>query len=306
MIRHERKSASSSGGSSRTAFDGWDARIYTGLQLDAIPPDLRQGLAQALGAVGVEAEYLLRILETFPGPDGPSPEGGELFLAQLDAFGRRLVDGATTLELATQSFLTALWAAGAGGAQQGQQHQTDADPWWPAFAGYALSGEPLELRLRRCGFAYRHVVAVHLSATVEGIAERMALVLHALSTLPPAGTVPVPVLAQGLDELTDTIQGDVVPRGIRDVSGEYLGLLSAIARLRQLQAAEDSSLASDIAWARRQYAEIAGVPQPSPGLLGRIFRRTPSRARGTERWAAQAAQDWRGLIATLEALERGR
>ncbi len=283
---------------SRLAFAGWDDRIYTGLQLEAVAPDVRHALAQALGAVGVEAEYLLRILDTFPGSEGPTPERGALLLAQLEAFAGRLVEAASSLELATQSFLTALGAAL-------QQPGDAAEPWWPSFAGYALSGEPLELRLRRCGYSYRQVAAVHLAATVEEIAEQMALLLHALSTLPPAGTLPLPVLAQGLYELADTVQGDVVQHLIRDVSPEYPGLLTAIERLRTLSATEDTSLASDIAWARDQYAAVAGALPAAPGLLARVFgRRARGGSRGTERWATQAAQEWRSLIATLHAMER--
>src|SRR5260221_13899809 len=171
--------------SSRPAFAGWDGRIFAGLQLEAVAPDVRHALAQALGAVGVEAEYLLRILDTFPGPEGPTLERGALLLAQLEAFAGRLLEVASSLELATQSFLTALGAAL-------QRSGDAAEPWWPTFAGYVLSGEPLELRLRRCGYSYRQVAAVGLGPTGEGVAERLALLLYGLSTLPPAGTPPVP------------------------------------------------------------------------------------------------------------------
>jgi hypothetical protein len=286
--------------SSRPPFAGWDGRIFSGLQLEAVAPDVRHSLAQALGAVGVEAEYLLRILDTFPGPprpERPSPERGALLLAQLEAFAGRLLEAASSLELATQSFLTAL------GAAQGQPGSI-AEPWWPTFAGYALAGEPLELRLRRCGYSYRLVVALRLGPTVEEIADHMALVLHALSTLPPAGTLPIPALAQGLYELADTVQGDVTQHLIRDVSADYPGLLTAIERLRTLNATQDTSLASDIAWAESQYAAVAGARPPEPGFFARVFgRHGRGSLRGTARWATQATQEWRSLIATLQAMQ---
>jgi len=295
-MARRKQSPTRSRAAARQPFAGWDGRIFSGLQLEAVAPDVRHALAQALGAVGVEAEYLLRVLDTFPGPEGPTPERGALLLAQLEACAGRLLETASSLELATQSFLTALGAA--------QQQSGDAEPWWPSFAGYTLSGEPLELRLRRCGYSYRQVVAVRLSPTVEEIADHMALVLHALSTLPPAGTLPIPALAQGLYELADTVQGDVVQHLIRDVSAEYPGLLTAIERLRTLSATQDTSLASDIAWAQSQYAAVAGARPPEPGFFERLFgRRTRGGSRGTERWATQAAQEWRSLIATLQAMQ---
>src|SRR5262249_30549701 len=129
-----------------------------------------------------------------------------------------------------------------------------AEPWWPPFAGYTIPGEPLEVRLRRCGYAYRHVVAARLHANVEAIAEQLAFTLHALVTLPPAGVLPTQWLYSGLYELSGALQGDIIPHYINDVSAESPGLLSGIALLRALDAREDRSLKADIAWAQSQFA----------------------------------------------------
>jgi hypothetical protein len=40
-------------------------------------------LANALGALGVEAEYYLSLLADFPGGDGPSHARAKLFLSRL-------------------------------------------------------------------------------------------------------------------------------------------------------------------------------------------------------------------------------
>jgi hypothetical protein len=308
--RHQVSSASPREGSPTAArFAGWEARIYPGLQLASAPPDVQQELASALGAVGVEAEYLLRLLADFPGAERPSGAAGEALLARVAAFAERLIPLAEELEVATQSFINAVAddAGLFGEPAHLDQLTAQAEPWWPPFAGWWLEGEPLGLRLRRCGLSYRQLVAVRLPDTLEAVAERMALVLHALRTLPPAGTVPAGAVTQGLAELADTVQGDVVLHFIRDLGPEYPGLTSAIARLRRLAANEDTSIAGDLAWARQQYAAVAGVTPPAPGPFARLFgsgaRRAAPGSAGTARWAEQASADWRALIAALEALQ---
>lgn len=309
MARPTRSHADQSGSSSAAGeqYSGWERRIYAGLQLPGVPADVRAALAQALGAVGVEGEYLLRLLAAFTGPEGVSSARGDHFLDQLQAFAYRLIDAANALELATQSYLTALDAAemaSEGGTSGLAMAAAQAEPWWPPDAGYTPRGESLELRLRRCGFSYRQMVAVHLGTTVEAIAEQMGLVLHALNSLPPAGILSAAVLSQGLDELTDAVQGDVVPHRLLDVSEELPGLLSAIERLRAPAAHDDSSLGADITWARAEYERVltsAPAAPQNPGLFGRLFGRAsmdPSR-----RWNEAAAQEWRELIAALEAMQ---
>jgi hypothetical protein len=263
---------------------GWEKRLYEGLQIAAVPSETRASLIQALGELGVEAEHLLGLVETFPGEAGASEGAGEQFLAQLEAFAHRVVQLATPLEVATQGYLTALAAAFPELRSAGDE----GEPWWPAFAGYTLSGEPLELRLRRCGFAYRHVVAVRLSATLEALAEQMALALHALGTLPPAGIVPASALYRGLYELSSALHGYVVAHHIADLNERTPGLLNGIARLRELTRREDTALEADIAWARTQYAFV---------------RDLTTRDAGDARPGADGAlREWRETITALERL----
>lgn len=272
---------------------GWDMRLYDGLRVSRIAPDLRAGMGAALGQIGVEAEYLLVLVSSFPGETRPSRALGELFLTRLTPALDRLVDASATLEAATQGFLAALEDA----YPEMRQARGWSGAWWPAFSGYTTPGAPLEARLRRCGFAYRHVIESHLPSHMETILEQMALTLYALSALPPAGVAPVASLAQGLDELSSAMQGEIVPRHITGLSGDdrYPGALAAIERLLALDAREDTSLESDIAWARAQYVaardeEARLAAQPEQNLL-----RPP---------AAHDAYEWAATVGLLEGMRR--
>ena len=156
--------------------------------------------------------------------------------------------------MATQGYLTALEAA---------YPEVRAAPrdeaWWPPFSGYTLGGEPLEARLRRCGFAWRHVVESRLPTHMEAILEQLALTVYALCCLPPAGVTPIWTLYNGLYELSSALHGDLVPRHILGASGDprYPGALGSVTRLRALDASGDTSLASDLAWAQTQYAAVS-------------------------------------------------
>jgi hypothetical protein len=303
----------------------WDERLYPGLAVAAVPGEVRAALAQALGALGVEAEHFLQLVASFTrgGPAGPTTRAaGEAFLWQLDASARRMAADAESFELAAQSYLAALESAApevrASRPADGGTLADQAEPWWSASDATSPMGEPLELALRRCGYAYRHVVAAHLAAHVEAIGEYLALLLHALRTLPPAGVLPLPTLYAGLYELTATFQGHLVPHHLSDLSPDRPGLISGIALLRQLDATEDRSIAADLTWARGQLAEVertaANLPasataQPRPsawqGLTG-LFRREP--ANGASRpvtpraWAEDAQREWRATIGALETL----
>lgn len=272
------------------AVGSWDTRLYDGLRAPRISADARAGLGAALGQIGVEAEYLLLLMSSFPGEARPSRAVGERFLGRLEIALERLVDASANLEAATQGFLNEvtgvysglLWAPG------------QASAWWPVFNGYVAPGAPLEARLRRCGFAYRQVVASYLPAHVEAILEQMALILFALNTLPPAGVLPLASLAEGLDELSSAMQGEIVPRHIRGLSGDprYPGALAAMERLRALDAAEDTSLESDITWARAEYVTA---------------RDDETKLAGQERAHAVAAHDayeWATVVGLLEGMRR--
>ncbi|MGH2501126.1 MAG: hypothetical protein ACRDID_01290, partial [Ktedonobacterales bacterium] len=247
----------------------------------------------ALGQVGVEAEYLLVLMSTFPGEARPSRALGERFLARLAAALEQLAADAATLEAATQGFLAEARAAYPGFSWE--PGLTAA--WWPVFTGYTAPGAPLEARLRRCGFAYRHVLASYLPAHVEAILEQMALTLFALNALPPAGVAPLAALAQGLDELSSALQGEIAPRHIQGHSGDerYPGALAAIGRLKALDAAEDTSLESDITWARAQYTAARDEENQFAAQTGQ----EQSRA-----LAAHDAYEWATVVGLLEGMRR--
>lgn len=275
----------------RAAVPSWEDRIYEGLRVNCVPADTRNALAVTLGAAGVEAEYLLLLVNGFGGAGLLPRARGEAFLIRLEAACRRVVHASVALEIATQGFLAALEAGYPGVRDEAAA----ADPWWPAFPGYAPPGEPVELRLRRCGYAYRLAVAAHLGPSLEGVAEQMALVLHALLSLPPAGIAPVSGLYSGLDELSAALQGHVVPTHIASASADRPGLLAGIARLVALDAQEDASLAADLAWAHAQYQSARRVQAALAGHDGR--------AADTRRWATRASRDWLDVIAALESLQ---
>lgn len=277
----------------------WDRRLYAGLRVNCVPAEVRATLAEALGNIGVEAEFLLMLVNAFPGSEAPSRPLGEAFLLRLEASVRRIQRAAEALEIATQSYLTALDA----GYSNVRAESERAEIWWQVFSYPGMGGEPLELRLRRCGFAYRHVVATHLASNVEAIVEQMALTLYALNTLPPAGTLPAATLYQSLYELSSTLQGYMIPRHISDVSESMPGIFTSIRHLHTLAAQEDTSLASDIAWAQAQYnyaqsmlAAVTASSSSGPTHMPNFDTRQSARA---------AVREWQEVLATLEALTRG-
>ena len=275
---------------------GWETRLPSALRLRGIPEDVQARMIAALGAAGVEAEFFLRLLRDFPGRGPFTRAHGTAFLTQLAAWANRVVAAGAALEVATQGYLAALdtafpmlRAASATG--------DDADVWWPPLPPLVLGGEPLELRLRRCGFAYRHVVAVQLASTVETVAEHLAQLLQALLTLPPAGVLPAATLYSGLSELTATIQGYLIPYHLVGRDTRTPGLLPAIARLRQLDMTDSPTLASDIAWAQAQYASArATLTQARSAAKTMRVTMRPALPPGVLR-------EWQATIAALEALE---
>lgn len=293
-----RMSSAVAGGARMTAprapaIRGWDTRLYDGLRVARVSPDVRAGLGAALGQIGVEAEYLLVLFSSFPGESRPSRALGDAFLNRLAAALERLVDDATVLEAATQGFLAEMDSA----YPEARWEPGRATAWWPVFTGYIAPGAPLEARLRRCGYAYRHALASYLPTHMEAILEQMALTLFALSALPPAGVAPLASLAQGLDELSSALQGEIVPRHIRGLSGDvrYPGALAAIARLLELDAAEETTLESDITWARAQY------------VMARDEETKLASQRGQEPLRALAAHDayeWATVVGLLEGMRR--
>ncbi|HEU5442146.1 MAG TPA: hypothetical protein VFU88_22900 [Ktedonobacterales bacterium] len=268
----------------------WERRLAAGLRLAAVPELVQAGLVQTLGTVGVEAEFLLGLIRDFPLSGAATRERGTIFLTHLDAWGRRVVAAGNALEAATQSFLAALETAFPGL----RAAAASGDVWWPELPPITAPGDRVEPWLRRCGYAYRHVVAAHLASQLDALTEHLATLLQALHTLPPAGTLPLPVLYQGLDELTTTLQGYLIPQQLLKADQRAPGLLPGLARLRALDARDDTSLASDVAWAHAQYAQArAAAMAGSAGRAG-----VPAGVRTS----SGPLREWQRVIASLEAL----
>jgi len=281
---------------------GWDARLYDGLLTRRVAAETRNALTHALGEVGVEAEFLLVLVDALPSAIRPTHADGEVFLQRLSASLVRLTEASAMLEMATQGYLSALEVRYPG-AGRGPRDGV----WWPAFGGYTPRGESLEARLRRCGFAYRHIVESRLPTHMEAILEQLALTLYALGSLPPAGVAPISTLYHGLYELSSALHGDVVPRQIMGGSGDprYPGALASVARLRRLDASEaDTSIESDLAWARAQYAAVIGARASygPPPLTPEAQRAAP--VSDGRLLAAHAAYEWGHTIGFLERLRQ--
>ncbi|HEV2238053.1 MAG TPA: hypothetical protein VGR57_15440, partial [Ktedonobacterales bacterium] len=122
----------------------------------------------------------------------------------------------------------------------------------------------------------------------------------------------------GLDELAATLQGHIIPHHIADLSRNVPGLISGIALLHQLDAAEGASVRADLEWARAQLAtaraeaqRLKDQPAPSArpgGLLGavrRAFGGSSAASRATPAaWLAVAEREWQETIAALQAIEK--
>ena len=274
---------------------GWEQRLYAGLQLPGMDePQL--ALARSLGEMGVEAEFFLLLT----GSEAALARGGrataEYFLQQLEDSCQRICGAATSLEIATQGYLAALEAR----FPQRRLADIGAEPWWPAFSGYAPSGESVEMRLRRCGYGYRHAIMAHLGSNIEAVAEQLALTLYALHTLPPAGVTPIPALYYGLYELSSALQGHIVPHHITESASESPGLLMGIALLRLLDQREDHSIEADIVWTQAQLAQA----RETLARMGAV--RSPVMTPDTAAWVARSVREWDDALRQLMTLARRR
>lgn len=299
-------SRNTQGGAEMAKANGWEQRVYAGLRLPGME-DSQVALARALGEIGVEAEFFLLLTGSEASLAGATRPVADHFLQQLEVSSMRIATSATSLEVATQGYLAALEA------RFPQAHLADvaADPWWPAFAGFALSGESLELRLRRCGYAYRHAVTAHLGGNIEAIAEQLALTLHALHTLPPAGVLPISALYHGLYELSSALQGHIVPHHITESATESPGVLMGIGLLRVLDQQEDHSIPADIAWIQSQLAQARetlarlGVKRSPIAALARLGAKpAPMMTPDAAAWVARSVRDWEDALKQLTALAR--
>jgi hypothetical protein len=292
----------------------WDARLVRGIGVAGIAPETGDTLIAALGALGCEAEYgqtLLHISDTVP---RPTHSQGEQWLRQCANFCQRLMRLSTDFEIAAQGYLTALARIAAnhplragrdgesttGWGRDSWSAQFDATPdvWWPERGDIAVESESLELWLRRAGFSYRQSVESGLPEHIEAMTEALHLVLHALRTLPPSGVVTHASLALGLQTLSATFEGDLVPHHLLDLDERHVGLVTALAAIARLDPAE-ARLEVDIAWARGELDQARLLLQDHRGP-GRVTR--PLTPPTGNLWARQLVAEWEHTLAQLEAL----
>lgn len=294
------RSAPPSAASATPTSVRWETRLDLGLAVAGVPADVRAPLAGALGMAGVEAEYFLTLARSLhadvPMPSATSPRAiGEAFLVALDAAGRRLLVTAGRVELATQAFLTALSAI----HPAVDSAMATTPPWWGEATSIPWSGLTIEMDLRRHGFSLRQMMQVRLGWTLESLAERMALTLQALTSLPPAGVLPVGTLAAGLYQIAELWQDDIAHGLVRDVTPAYAGLLSALVRLRAEDAAHGADVQADLAWAHAQYALARDLQNAGSS------RADGSLVRAAERVAMvdEELRVWQETVGWLESLQ---
>lgn len=297
--RRHGQNSSLSTGQWPVQFTGWEAHIYPGLRLTGIALETRSGLARALGEVGTEAEYVLQTCAHLMALASPSIADGNAFFARLEASCQRLARVATSLEVATQSYLAAMEtnAATCGAtAEPGEE-------WWHDAAGAPPYAEPFDLRLRRCGFAYRHLVQLQVATHLDALLEHLATFLAALRRLPPAGVLPAADLYAGLYALSARIQGDVVLHHIHDLSASYPGLLTGIARLRERTLIDDTALESDLAWVYAQRAYALSQAHTLEHNDSGMPRQERAQLRAQ---ALSAVAEWEAILHELARLDRRR
>ncbi len=269
----------------------WEARLEHGLRLPGIAPEIADALILALGDLGCEAEFGLRLTGISGALPQPTRAQGEAWLRQIAAFGQRLARVSARFHVAAQSMIAAL-GGGAG----------EAEAWWPAAGAVAPEGEPIEIWLRRAGFPLRHVVSIGLPERLEALAEALDTLLHALHTLPPSGVVTRATLAQGMDTLATLFGGDLIPHHVRDLDAFHAGLVTGALTIARIPQAA-SSVEGDLRWAEGELTRArmlangsARTTQPLPGTTGNL-------------WAQRLVREWEHTLAALgtiraEALPR--
>ena len=291
----------------------WDMRLVRGIAMHGIAPESSDALVATLGALGCEAEFgqtLLRISEEVP---RPTHAQGEQWLRQCYGLCQRLSHLSMDFEVAAQSYLNALDLLDARpvsphpstSGDRSKSHdswsaQFDATPdvWWPERGDIALESEPLDIWLRRAGFSYRHIVTIGLPEHFEALAEALGLVLHALQTLPPSGVLARTSLALGLQMLSSTFEGDLIPHHMQDIDQRHVGLLTSLATIAQLDGNE-ARIEHDIAWAQAELARAREMLVVKRGV-GRVTR--PLTLVTGNLWARQLVAEWERTVAQLESM----
>lgn len=290
----------------------WESRLVQGVVSMGVASEASDGLISAFGALGCEAEFGLSLIQAMAELRNPSRGQGEHWLRQCAALAQRLTRVAAEFGVATQAYLDALVAVEHATQREmitGQAHDAWAarfdstpDVWWPERGDIALGGEPIEMWLRRAGFAYRHSVSIGLPGHIEALGDALGLVLHALRTLPPGGILSRASLHLGLSTLAAEIEGDLVPRHILDLNDRHVGLLTGIATLLRFAAIDRTGVEGDIIWARgeldRARATIVGSFPATGGP--RVTR--PLTTPTGNLWARQIVVEWEGTLVQLEAI----
>lgn len=290
-------------------LDPWDVRLLRGFAVAGVSEEARGELVAALGALGCEAEFGLALLRTPATLRRPLPRQGEQWLRQVQRLSRRLVTQSEAFQLAAQGYLAALAASTAAPERPtmpvavtrdawGQRFDATPGVWWPERGAVALQAEPAEYWLRRAGFPLRHSVSVGLPEHLETLENTLALLLHALHTLPPSGVVSREALAISLITLATDLQGDLVPHHLLDMDPRHIGLVTACATLLRLRAPDATDLTSDIAWAQGELNRArAHLAVSATGSVTRPLTRPTNKL-----WAREVVADWERTLARLEAL----
>ncbi len=291
----------------------WDSRLVRGLSIAGITPEVSEALVTALGALGCEAEFGLSLLGISDEVPRPTRAKGEMWLRQCYGLCQRLMRISSEFEVAAQAYLAELASsitpsgATSGGAtaparsRDSWSAQFDATPdvWWPERGDITVESEPLDFWLRRAGYSYRHIVNIGLAAHLEALSEALNLVLHALRTLPPGGVLTRASLALGLETLSSTFEGDLIPHHMLDLDARHVGLLNGILTIARLDPGA-ADLAADIAWARGELERARAVLIGSKGGPGRVTR--PLTSVTGNLWQKQIVAEWERTVALLESL----
>ena len=177
------------------------------------------------------------------------------------------------------------------------------DVWWPERGEVTTDSEPIEVWLRRAGFAYRHTVSVGLPGHVEALTDSLNFLLHALQTLPPRGVLTRISLLLGLQAISGEIEGDLIPHHIRDLDQRHVGLLTGIETIARLAMRASNAVESDIVWARGELgrARMALGGKTQHGVTGARVTRLLSHPTGNL-WARQLVAEWEHTVTQLEAI----
>ncbi len=294
-------------------LDQWDQRLMQGFVMPGVPEDTRALLVTALGALGCEAEYGVSLLRVPLHTPRPTRVEGEQWLRQILHLSQRLTRVSIEVEVAVQSYLGALalvdqrrdvaTPTGTHLAADDWSTRFDATPgtWWPAAGAIMIEREPIEIWLRRAGFAYRHTVTMGLPDHIESLDQTLTFIMHALRTLPPGGVLTRDALAISLLTLSTEIEGDLVPHHLHDLDARHVGLMTGIAAMLRLTPPMGAKISADVAWSRGELRRVRATAVDHHERHGGTTRPLSESKGGN--WAGQLVAEWESIIAVLEGLQ---